>query len=233
MIHIASVWVTTCVVLLSASTTKKSGKLEKKLSDLLDDAHRTLHHGKNLHEDKLSSTPAAHRSTTPSTLRSSKFPVWHYMHDYSNETFEGQTVNYDTWRRPMPSTDEVIAHFREKYPRDKRPRYTKYNFTEIGSIFEQAFIDGEFNSKDYDYLRTVMKRNMSGIQITRSPFEYLTTRKRKFKPWKDAMQHSYQVDPDYKNEILGINTTWPAWLSTPINQIDDDMINMWMIQNNY
>jgi hypothetical protein len=61
----------------------------------------------------------------------------------------------------------------------------------------------------------------------------LTTRKRKFKPWKDAMQHSYQVDPDYKNEILGINTTWPAWLSTPINQIDDDMINMWMIQNNY
>ncbi|KAL1457574.1 hypothetical protein WDU94_007787 [Cyamophila willieti] len=169
MISIASVWVTACACLLPllAFPTKKSGNLfEKKLTELLDEAHRTTLAGSNLHEAKLSSLLTPVLGQTPITQRRTKFPEWHYMHDYSNETFEGETVNYDTWKKPMPSSQEIINYFRTKFPRDQRPRYTKYNFTEIGSIFEQAFIDGELNSADYDYLRVAVKRNMSGKSLT-------------------------------------------------------------------
>lgn len=179
MIPIASVWLTACVALLPtpflAFTTRSGNLFHTKLTALLDEKHHSTLQGRNLHEAKLSSLlrdvnhsgdNISHAPVLYGTLitpRRTKFPPWHFMHPYSNETLEGQTVDYNYWKHPPPSSQEIIEAFRKKWPRDKRPRYTgKYNFTEIGSIFEQAFIDGELKSGDYDYIRELVKRNLSG-----------------------------------------------------------------------
>lgn len=175
MNHKATVWLTACVSLLPAPflafTTRSHNLFHSKLTALLDERHRSTLHGRNLHEAKLASllqdvrnsslAPVLHG--TPITARRTKFPPWHFMHPYSNETFEGQTVDYNFWKQPPPSSQEIIDEFRKYYPREKRPRYTgRYNFTEIGSIFEQAFIDGELKSGDYDYIRDLLKKNLTG-----------------------------------------------------------------------